>query len=71
MFDLSKRWEMILLLLSGVTVVYTLRVNMSVAAQTMRDDLDWSESQKGFVLVGTSSLIIIACIIYYDVLVVS
>jgi len=38
------------LLLSGIAIVYTLRVNMSVAAQKMRDDLDWSEADKGLVL---------------------
>lgn len=36
---------------SGLAVVYTLRVNMSVAAQKMRDELNWSESDKGYVLV--------------------
>ena len=50
MLGLTKRWEMVLLLLSGVIVVYTLRVNMSVAAQDMRDELNWSENQKGLVL---------------------
>eukprot|EP01031_Cornospumella_fuschlensis_P048333 gene48333-59192_t len=47
---LSKRWEMVLLLFSGVLVVYTLRVNISVAAQDMRDELNWSEGEKGLVL---------------------
>jgi sugar phosphate permease len=36
---------------SGICVVYTLRVNMSVAAVKMKDDLDWSEEEKGLVLV--------------------
>jgi len=40
---------------SGICIVYTLRVNMSVAAVKMEDDLDWSESQKGFVLVRHES----------------
>jgi hypothetical protein len=35
--------------------VYTLRVNMSVAAQEMRDELNWSENEKGLVLVGRKS----------------
>lgn len=34
----------------GITIVYTLRVNMSVAAPKMRDDLHWSEDEKGYVL---------------------
>jgi len=55
MFGIPKRWEMAMLLLSGICIVYTLRVNMSVAAVKMEDDLDWSESQKGFVLVNTES----------------
>lgn len=42
-------------ILSGLAVVYTLRVNISVAAQKMRDELEWSESQKGLVLVSSSS----------------
>lgn len=33
-------------------MVYILRVNISVAAQNMRDELDWSENQKGLVLVS-------------------
>lgn len=50
MFNLPKRWEMALLVNSGIVVVYCLRVNMSVAAQDMRDELNWSETQKGLVL---------------------
>ncbi len=37
---------------SGAVVVYTLRVNMSVAAPKMLDALGWTESEKGFVLVS-------------------
>lgn len=47
MFGLSKRWEAAWLLHSGIVVVYCLRVNMSVAAQDMRDELDWTEYEKG------------------------
>ncbi|RYG99618.1 MFS transporter [archaeon] len=47
---LPKRWEMALLLFTGVLVVYTLRVNISVAAEDMKDDLNWSEAEKGLVL---------------------
>ena len=50
MFGLSKRWEMCLLINSGIALVYCLRVNMSVAAQDMRDELNWSENEKGLVL---------------------
>ena len=50
MFGLSKRWEMALLINPGIVVVYCLRVNMSVAIQDMRDELGWSESEKGLVL---------------------
>lgn len=35
---------------SGILISYLLRVNISVAAQDMRDELHWTESQKGFVL---------------------
>ena len=48
--SLSRHWEFLWLTFSGVMLCYTLRVNMSVAAQSMRDELQWSETQKGFVL---------------------
>ncbi len=32
-------------------IVYTLRVNMSVAAPDMQDDLGWSDAEKGLILV--------------------
>lgn len=38
------------LIVSGIVIVYTLRVNMSVAAQDMRTELKWTEQQKGVVL---------------------
>lgn len=41
---------MILLLCSGILIVYALRVNISIAAPKMAEDLGWSETQKGFVL---------------------
>lgn len=47
---LSKRWETILFLSSGVVVNYCLRVNISVAVQDMKDTLNWSEYQKGLIL---------------------
>jgi hypothetical protein len=37
---------------SGICVVYTLRVNMSVAAPKMKDDLGWTDYEKGLVLVS-------------------
>ena len=46
----SKRWEVILFLFSAATISYTLRVNISIAAQRMRDELGWSEREKGFML---------------------
>ena len=50
LFGISRRWEMILMLCSGVVIVYTLRVNMSVAVSAMKDELGWTEEQKGYVL---------------------
>ena len=47
LFGISRRWEMMFLLMSGVLVVYTLRVNISVAANKMTEDLGWSEKEKG------------------------
>ena len=51
---------------SGVLVVYTLRVNMSVAAQDMRDELNWSEGQKGLVLVSVFLIILLTTFINCD-----
>ena len=42
--------EFAALLFSGILVAYTLRVNISVAAQQMRTELNWTEDQKGLVL---------------------
>jgi MFS transporter, ACS family, solute carrier family 17 (sodium-dependent inorganic phosphate cotransporter), other len=50
MFGIPKRWEMVCLLNSGILIAYCLRVSISVAAQDMREELDWSETQKGLVL---------------------
>ena len=43
-------WWFCGLLWSGILVAYTLRVNMSVAAQQMRTELGWNETQKGLIL---------------------
>ena len=45
-----KRWEIAILLFFGITICYTLRVNISVAVEKMKDDLDWSDFQKSCVL---------------------
>lgn len=47
---LSKRWQTIFFLSSGVVVNYCLRVNISVAVQDMKDELGWTEYEKGLVL---------------------
>jgi MFS family permease len=47
---LSRRWQTIFFLASGVVVNYCLRVNISVAVQDMKDELNWSEYDKGLVL---------------------
>ena len=64
MFNLSKRWEMAILLHSGIAIVYALRVNMSVAAQDMRDELNWTEYQKGLALVCKTALIMLIYRVY-------
>lgn len=46
----SIRGEFALLLLTGVTIAYALRVNLSVAASDIVDSQGWSESQKGLLL---------------------
>jgi sugar phosphate permease len=47
---LSKRWETIWFLAMGVCINYCIRVNVSIAAQEMKDDLNWTEEQKGELL---------------------
>ena len=47
---LSVRWRMFLIVFSGIMLCYTLRVNMSVAVEKMKDELNWSETQKGLIL---------------------
>ena len=49
-FGYSRRFEMIILLLSGVAVNYALRVSMSVAAPVMADEYGWSVDDEGLVL---------------------
>eukprot|EP01031_Cornospumella_fuschlensis_P039369 gene39369-47922_t len=48
--SIPKRWHMVALLFTGILVVFTLRVNMSVAATDMQDELNWSEARKGLML---------------------
>ena len=43
-------WHIAILLAMGITVVYTLRVNISVAVLPMSHSFDWDEDQKGLVL---------------------
>lgn len=50
MISIPKRWEIALLLNSGIVIVYCLRVNMSIGVQDIRDELNWSEAEKGVVL---------------------
>jgi len=38
------------MLVSGILIVYTLRVNMSIAVNDMKKDLNWTDEQKGYVL---------------------
>jgi sugar phosphate permease len=46
----SKRWETIWFLAMGVCINYCIRVNISIAAQKMKEDLGWTEEQKGDML---------------------
>lgn len=50
-FAVSKRLELTILLFFGVAILYFLRVNMSVAVQQIIIDLNWTETEKGLVLV--------------------
>lgn len=47
----SKRFEFSSLLLSGIMVTYILRVNMSIAVKSMSDEYNWSNYQKGDVII--------------------
>lgn len=44
-----RRWQMVCMLVSGVAIAYTLRVNISVAAVRMESSLGWDETFKGLV----------------------
>jgi len=46
----SKRWETIWFLAMGVCINYCIRVNVSIAAQEMEDELNWTEQEKGEIL---------------------
>ena len=47
---ITRHWEFLWLVFAGIVICYTLRVNMSVAAQSMMKELDWTENQRGSVL---------------------
>ena len=44
-----RRWQMVFMLVSGVAIAYSLRVNISVAAVKMESSLDWDGSYKGLI----------------------
>lgn len=46
----GKRWEMVMWMFSGTCVAYTMRVNVSVAVDAMKDELSWSLNDQGLVL---------------------
>jgi sugar phosphate permease len=46
----NKRWETIWFLFVAILINYTIRVNMSIAAPKMKDVLNWTEKEKGYVL---------------------
>lgn len=45
---MSVRWTMVMLMCSAVAITYTMRVNMSVAAEQMATELGWGEKDKGY-----------------------
>ena len=47
---LSRHWEFLLLQWLGIFIVYTLRVNISVAVVKMGPDLGWTEVEESLVL---------------------
>ena len=47
---IGRHWEFLMLEWVGIFIVYTLRVNISVAAEAMKPELGWTEVQKGLVL---------------------
>jgi sugar phosphate permease len=48
-FSLPCRWQMILLITSGIVLSYTLRVNISVAAVEMQQALGWGDREKSLI----------------------
>lgn len=44
-----RRWQMVFMLVSGIAIAYTMRVNISVAAVEMESSLGWDESDKGLI----------------------
>lgn len=47
---LSRHWEFLLLQWTGIFIVYTLRVNISVGVVKMGPEFGWSEVEEGLVL---------------------
>ena len=47
---ITPDWHIALLLALGLSVVYTLRINVSVAVIPMADTFDWNEDQRALVL---------------------
>ena len=44
-----RRWQMVFMLVSGVAIAYSLRVNISVAAVSMESSLGWDSGYKEYV----------------------
>lgn len=49
-FNISKRWEILSYLFTGVLINYCLRVNMSICASDIASNLSFSNIQKGYLL---------------------
>lgn len=50
MFGISRRYEMIIMIVTAATISYTYRVNISVAVPDMKEQFQWSEDQRGLIL---------------------
>ena len=46
----GRRWEMAFWMFSGTAVAYTMRVNISVGVDAMKDELSWSVYDQGLIL---------------------
>jgi MFS family permease len=48
--QISKRWQTVFFIFSGIAINYCVRVSLSIAAEQMKHDLSWTDIDKGYML---------------------